>query len=177
MQAAGRALRRTLDGLYLGGGIVAAVFMIAILVIIVLQMLARWTGQVFPGATDYAGYCMAGASFFAFAYAFNHGAHIRVSLLLTALGGRRRYMEIWGFVIGTIASAYFAWFAVKATWVSYKLHDVSQGQDATPLWIPQLVMSVGTVLFAVCFADHLIRLIFTGSHGIRAETVEQSHGE
>lgn len=177
MQAAGRALRRIFDGLYLGGGIVAAVFMIAILAIIVMQMLARWTGHVFPGATDYAGYCMAGASFFAFAYALNHGAHIRVSLVLNALGPRRRYMEIWGFAVGTVASAYFAWFAVKATWISYKLHDVSQGQDATPVWIPQLVMSAGTVLLAVCFADHLVRLLFTGSHGIRSETVEQSHGE
>ena len=81
---AARALRRALDALYLAGGVVAALFMIAILVLIVLQMLARWTGQVFPGATDYAGYCMAAASFFAFAYALNHGAHIRVSLMLTA---------------------------------------------------------------------------------------------
>jgi TRAP-type C4-dicarboxylate transport system permease small subunit len=177
MLAAGRALRRVLDGFYLAGGVIAAFFMVAILVIIVLQMLARWTGQVFPGGTDYAGYCMAGASFFAFAYALNHGAHIRVSLLLNALGENRRYMEIWGFVIGTAASTYFAWFAVKATWISYKLHDVSQGQDATPIWIPQLVMSAGTILLAVCFLDHLIRLLFTGSHGIQTETVEQSHGE
>ncbi len=177
MQAAGRALRRTLDGLYLAGGIIAAVFMIAILVIIVLQMLARWTCNTFPGGTDYAGYCMAGASFFAFAYALNHGSHIRVSLLLNALGDRRHYMEIWGFVIGTAASSYFAWFAVKATWISYKLHDVSQGQDATPLWIPQLVMSAGTVLLAICFLDHLVRLIVTGSHGIKIDTVEQSHAE
>ena len=65
--AGARALRRILDGLYLAGGIIAAVFMVAILAIIVLQMLARWTGNVFPGATDYAGYCMAAASFFAFA--------------------------------------------------------------------------------------------------------------
>ena len=66
MLAAGRALRRILDALYLAGGIIAAFFTVAILVLIVLQMLARWTGNVFPGATDYAGYCMAGASFFAF---------------------------------------------------------------------------------------------------------------
>ena len=70
-----RALRRLLDGLYALGGVIAAFFLIAILTLIVLQMLARWTGQVFPGATDYAGYCMAAASFFAFAYALNHGAH------------------------------------------------------------------------------------------------------
>ena len=48
-------------------------------------MLARWTGEVFPGAPDYAGYCMAAASFLAFANALNRGAHIRVSILLNAV--------------------------------------------------------------------------------------------
>ena len=175
--AAARALRRVLDFLYLLGGVIAALFLIAILVIIVLQMLARWTGQVFPGATDYAGYCMAGASFFAFAYALNHGAHIRVSLFLTALGHRRRWGELWCFGIGAVTATYFARYAVKGNFWSWKLNDISQGLDATAIWIPQLAMSAGTILLAICFWDHLIRLIFTGDHGIRRDLVDQSHAE
>ncbi|ARE38341.1 TRAP dicarboxylate transporter [Rhodovulum sp. P5] len=175
--AAARALRRILDFLYLLGGVIASFFLIAILVIIVLQMLARWTGQTFPGATDYAGYCMASASFFAFAYALNHGAHIRVSLFLTALGERRRWGEFWCFGIGAVITTYFARYAIKGTYWSYKLDDISQGLDKTPIWIPQIAMSVGTVLLAICFWDHLIRLIFTGDHGIRRDLVDQSHAE
>ena len=166
-----------LDTLYLIGGIIAAGFTVLILVLIVLQMLARWTGQVFPGATDYAGYCMAGASFFAFAYALNHGAHIRVSLFLNALGDARRWGEIWCFAIGAAASTYFAWFAVRGTYWSWKLKELSQGLDATPVWIPQIAMSVGTVLLAIAFWDNLVRLLFGGGHGIRSNVVDQSHGE
>jgi TRAP-type C4-dicarboxylate transport system permease small subunit len=177
MLATGRALRRILDGLYLAGGVIAALFMIAILAIIVLQMLARWTGMVFPGATDYAGYCMAAASFLAFAYALNHGAHIRVSIVLNALGARRRWLEVWCFGIGTVTTIFFATYAVKGTFLSWKLNDISQGQDATPMWIPQLAMSAGTLLLAICFLDHLVRLVVTGSHGIRADLIDQSHGE
>ena len=177
MLATGRALRRILDGLYLAGGVIAALFMIAILAIIVLQMLARWTGMVFPGATDYAGYSMAAASFFAFAYALNHGAHIRVSILLNALGTRRRWLEVWCFAAGAVTTAFFATYAVKGTFLSWKLNDISQGQDATPMWIPQLAMSAGTLLLAICFLDHLVRLVVTGSHGIRADLIDQSHGE
>lgn len=177
MLATGRMLRRVLDALYLAGGVVAALFTVGILVLIVLQMLARWTGQVFPGATDYAGYCMAGASFFAFAYALNHGAHIRVSILLNALGKHRRWLEIWCFVIGTAASTYFAWYAVRGTYWSWKLQDISQGLDATPIWIPQLSMAAGTVLLALCFWDHLVRLLVTGSHGIKTDLIDQSHAE
>lgn len=50
-------------------------------------MLARWTGEVFPGVPDYAGYAMAAASFLAFANALNRGSHIRVSILLNAVPG------------------------------------------------------------------------------------------
>ncbi len=170
-------LRRVLDTLYLIGGIIASVFLVAILWIIVLQMLARWTGHVFPGATDYAGYCMAAASFFAFAYALNHGAHIRVSLVLTALGRHRWWGELFCFGIGTAIATWFAWYAIKGTHISWRWNELSQGLDATPMWIPQISMSVGTVLLAIAFWDHLLRLILTGSHGITTDLVDQSQGE
>lgn len=161
-----------LDALYLGGGVLAALFLIAILVLIVIQMLARWTGQVFSGAPDYAGYCMAAASFLAFAHALNRGAHIRVSIVLNALGSKRYWLEVWCFALGAAAATYLAWYAVKATSWSHKFHDVSQGQDATPLWIPQLGMSIGAVLLAICFWDNLLRLIITKKHAMQAELVQ-----
>ncbi|MCG6882338.1 MAG: TRAP transporter small permease [Silicimonas sp.] len=174
---AARALRRILDGLYLTGGIIAALFLIAILVIIVLQMLARWTGQVFPGATDYAGYCMAAASFFAFAYALNHGAHIRVSLVLSAMGSKRRWGETFCFAVGTVIATYFAWYAVKGTYISWRWNEISQGLDKTPIWIPQLSMAIGAILLAIAFWDHMVQLVFRGNHGIRTDLVDQSHAE
>lgn len=169
-------LRRVLDGLYKAGGVVAALFLIAILGLIVIQMVARWTSEVFSGAPDYAGYCMAGASFFAFAYALNHGAHIRVSIALNAMGSKRWWGEIWCFAIGSALSTYFAYYAIKATYWSRLLNDISQGQDATPIWIPQLSMCIGSVLLAICFWDNLARLIFTGDHGIQSNSIDEDHG-
>ena len=173
-----RAVRRFLDGVYFACGAIAALFLIAILVLIVLQMLARWTGEVFPGAPDYAGYCMAAASFFAFAHALNRGSHIRVNILLNAVGPQaRRLLEGWCFAIGTALSWYFVWFAIRTVWWSYKFKDVSQGQDATPLWIPQMSMVIGAFILAIALTDHLIHILFAGDHRIRADVVQQSHGE
>ena len=169
-----RFLRITLDRLYVLGGVIAALFLIAILALILIQMLARWTGEVFPGAPDYAGYCMAAASFFAFAYALNHGAHIRVSIVLNALGKKRFWGELWCFSIGALLATYFAWYAVKATYWSKLLNDISQGQDATPIWIPQLSMAVGSVVLAICFWDNVVRLLFTGSHAIKVTKIDES---
>ncbi len=177
MQELGRTLRRVLDAVYLASGIAAAGFMILILGIIVLQMAARWFGFVVPGSTAYAGYCMAASSFLALAYALNHGAHIRVGLLLTHLGRWRPWGEGWCLAIAAGLATYFARYAIKGAYWSWKLNDVSQGQDATPLWIPQLAMVFGTVLVAIALWDNLIRLVFTGTTNFREEAVDAARVE
>jgi len=160
MPAVARAIRLGLDGLYRICGVIAAGFLVAVLVIILAQIGARWLGWQFPGSTSYAGYAMAGASFFALAYTLNHGAHIRVSLAISRLTGTaRRVAEFWCLLVATGLSGYFAWYAIKAVRISHMIGDISQGQDATPLWIPQLVMAIGTVVLTIAFADHLVRLL------------------
>lgn len=176
MSGFGRALRRGLDGLYFAGGAVAACCLVALLVIVVLQMAARWFGFSFPGSAQYAGYAMASASFLAFAHTLNRGAHIRVSLLLARLGRYRFIGELWCFAIGSALACYLAWYAVRGVMWSYELGDVSQGQDATPLWIPQLPMAIGAIVLAIAFVDNLVRFIVSGAHGIAAEAIE-SHAE
>ena len=172
----GQKIRKILDGLYLASGVTASFFLIAILVLILSQMLARWTGSVITGAPDYTGYCMAAASFLALPYALNKGAHIRVSLLLGVLGRFRRWGEIWCFGVASYLSVFFAYHAIKMTNASLKWHDISQGQDATPIWIPQIAMCVGTVILAISFIDHLVSLILTGDHNIKEDALS-AHAE
>ncbi len=170
--AALRILRRFLDGLYTGAGVLAALCLVAILVLILLQMLARWTGEVFPGAPEYAGYAMAAASFLAFAGALNSGAHIRVGILLNAAGPRVNWLlELWCFAIGSAVAWYFVWFARRFVYWSWKFGDVSQGQDKTALWMPQSLMLVGAVILAIALTDNLVSLVFTGRHRMRASVV------
>ncbi|QMU57949.1 MAG: TRAP transporter small permease subunit [Boseongicola sp.] len=173
-----RAVRTGLDFLYNLTGVAAALCLIAILALIVIQMLARWTGEVFPGAPDYAGYAMAAASFLAFANALNKGAHIRVSIVVNAVGPTlRRFINIWCFGIGALVAWYFVYYAYRFVYFSWKFNDISQGQDRTALWIPQSVMLFGAAVLAIALTDHLLSLIFKGDHRIQREGVEESHGE
>ena len=161
------ALRKGLDFIYLLAGVLASLCLIAILFLIVVQMLARWTGEVFPGAPEYAGYAMAAASFLAFANALNRGAHIRVSILLNALGPTaKRLMEIWCFGVGAAVAWYFVFYAQKFVYWSWKFKDISQGQDKTLLWMPQSLMLIGAVILAIALTDHLLNLIVKGEHRI-----------
>ena len=42
---------------------------------------------------------------------------------------------------------------------SREFFDISTGLDATPLWIPQIGMAVGTSLFALAFLNDLVLLL------------------
>ena len=105
--------RRLLDGLYTAGAVVAAFCLCAMLVVILLQMIARWTGLQFPGSAQYAGYLMAASSFLAFAQALNRGAHIRVTLIFNVLKGRKYWAELWALLIASAAACYLAYFSIR----------------------------------------------------------------
>lgn len=162
-------IRRALDRIYLISGFVGAVSLLAILLLIVAQMLARWSGMVFPGSTAYAGYAMATASFLSFAYALNKDSHIRVSLLLNRMRGRRWLGEVWCFAAGVFLSTYLCFYSWRTIQFSHLLNDVSQGQDATPLWIPQLSMGIGSAVLALAFWDNLICLLARRQHNMQGD--------
>lgn len=171
-------LRRALDGLYAVSGVAAAICLVAILLLIVAQMVARWTGEIFPGAPNYAGYMMAAASFLAFASALNGGAHIRVSILLNSVPPRVKWaLEVWCFSIASATIAYFVYYAFWFVYWSWRFNEVSQAQDATRLWIPQSVMVVGGAMVLIAFLDNLVAVLFKGNHRIGDNTVDQSFGE
>ena len=165
-------VRRALDALYAASGAVAAVALVAIVVLVLAQVAARNLGFAFRGGADYAGYAMACASFFGFAYALNHGAHIRVALLLSVLGRHRFWGEVWCFGVGTIVSGSLAWNACAFVRDSWRFGERSQGLDATPLWIPQLAMAIGSVLLALAMADNLLTLLATRRSNVVAEELD-----
>ena len=161
-------MRSFLDGMYKASGLAAAVALMAILALVTAQMVARWMGLIFPGGAQYAGYAMAATSFLAMAYTFNYNAHIRVALFVTKAGRYRRAVELWCYTVASLAVVFLAWYAVKAVLLSAKINDISQGQDATPLWIPQSLMAVGAVVFAMAVMDNLLRLMFSDFKGVDA---------
>jgi hypothetical protein len=42
---------------------------------------------------------------------------------------------------------------------SREFNDISQGNDATPLWIPQIAMAAGAVVLLIAMVDDLVRVL------------------
>jgi TRAP-type C4-dicarboxylate transport system permease small subunit len=56
-------------------------------------------------------------------------------------------------------AALLAWYSIRLVVQSYAFNDISTGLDATPLWIPQLGMAIGTTIFTLAFALDLADLV------------------
>jgi TRAP-type C4-dicarboxylate transport system permease small subunit len=167
-------MRKLLDRLYDAAGYLAAFFMVGILLMVLASVVGRVVGFNLRGSDAYAGYCMAAASFLALAHTLKRGEHIRVTLLLDRFGGRlRRPLEIWSHLAGTFFCGALAWFSVRLVFQSHAFNDISQGNDATPLWIPQLGMALGALVLLVAMADDLVRVLrgrdlAAGGDGLKA---------
>lgn len=149
-------MRAALDRLYGAAAWLAAVSMIGLLVMVLLSIAGRQFGFYVPGTDAYAGYLMAAAGFLALAHTLARNEHIRVTLVLTLSGSRlRRTLEIVSLLLALLLAALFAFYSVRLAWQSYVFNDISTASDATPLWIPQLAMALGTIVFVVAFADQL----------------------
>ena len=150
-------LRKSLDALYDGAAVLAALFMVGLLVFVMLSILGRQLHFNLSGVDAYAGYMMAGAGFLALAHTLKKGEHIRVTLLIASLhGGAKRGFEIWSLAAASVLAALSAGYSCRLAWQSYTFHDISTGNDATPLWIPQITMALGTVVLAIAFVDELV---------------------
>ena len=156
-------MRRFLDRLYLLCGAAAALCLIAIGLLVLTSIISRPLGLYIPGLNAYAGYAMAASSFFALAYTFRRGGHIRVNLVLNQLSHRPRwFFEIWCHTVAAGFAGYLAWFCYKMVAVSIDFGDVSEGPDATPLWIPQTALALGSAVFTLAIVDRLIEVIRKG---------------
>lgn len=151
-------MRRLLNALYDSAAALAALCMVGLLGMVVLSVISRQLGFNARGVDSYAGYLMAGAGFLALAHTFKSGEHIRVTLLLNAFGSRtRRAFEIWSLVVASSLGLLLAFYSCRLAWQSLQFNDISTGNDATPLWIPQLSMAIGATVFAIAFVDELVQ--------------------
>ena len=155
-----KSLDRNLNKLYKFSGYVAAFFLILVAVFILIGVSSRIFGFYIRGLAEYSGYCMAAASFFALAYTFVEGGHIRITLFLEKLSGvKKKFIETWCLSIASFFSGYLAFYFVKMLIISYKFQERSEGADEILIWIPQTSVAIGSTIFFISVLHEFILTI------------------
>jgi len=154
------SLDRNLNKLYKYSGYIAATFLIFVAIFILIGISSRIFGFYIRGLAEYSGYCMASASFFALAYTFVEGGHIRITLFLEKLPGlKKKLIEIWCLIISSFFSGYLAFYFIKMLIISFKFQERSEGADEILIWIPQTSVAIGSTIFFISVFHKLILII------------------
>ena len=155
-----RSLNKNLNKLYKFSGYIAALFLILVAVFILIGISSRIFGFYIRGLAEYSGYCMASASFFALAYTFVEGGHIRITLFFEKLSGlKKKIVEIWCLLVASFFSGYLSFYFIKMLIISYKFQERSEGADEILIWIPQTSVAIGSTIFFICVLHQLILII------------------
>ena len=168
-------MRHALDALYRVTLCLSALCLCAIALMVGAQLAMRLidgalarlhlprTDFVILSLDEICGYLLAGASFLALAGTLKSGAHIRVTLVLSAFSEKvRRYIEIWAFAFSAVACGYGTYQLAHFTWVSLRFHEVSPGVIRVPLAIPQAAMAAGALILTVALIDELVIVLRAG---------------
>ena len=144
--------------IYKFSGYIAAFFLILVAVFILTGIASRIFGFYIRGLSEYSGYCMAASTFFALAYTFSEGGHIRITLFLEKMSSRlKKIFEIWCLTISSIFSGFLFFYFSKMLFISYKFQERSEGADEILIWIPQTSLAFGSFIFFICILHHLFK--------------------
>ena len=150
-----------LERIYKFSGYVAAIFLIFIAIFILLGISSRIFGFYIRGLSEYSGYCMAASTFFALAYTFGEGGHIRITLFIEKLNKNfRKIFEIWCLTVASIFSGFISFYFVKMLIISFEFKERSEGADEILIWIPQSPLALGSIVLFICISHQLLKYIY-----------------
>ncbi len=162
-------MRHILDTLYRSALWLSAACLVGIALLVGLQVIGRLIdaalklvgldplGIIVLSLAEIAGYLLAAASFLALAATLKAGTHIRVTLVLAAVGeDKRRAFEIWALGSAAAFCAYVTWSLGRFAYYSWLFHEISPGLVRVPLAIPQAAMALGVLVLTIALLDELV---------------------
>ncbi len=154
--APARALRAALDALYAFSAYAGAAFVLGIGLLIASQVIGREFGQQVKGADDLTAWSVVAAAFLPLAYTYRTNGQIRVTLVIERLtGARRRILERIVLALALFLVGFLCYSGFDMAWDSFRFDDHSNGLIVIPLWIPQISIGIGTLIFLIALLDDL----------------------
>jgi TRAP-type C4-dicarboxylate transport system permease small subunit len=120
--------------------------------------------MLFRGADDIVAWLCAAAAFLALAHTFRRGELVRVGVLIEQLPQRaRRKVGLAALAIALAFAAYMLYAVTRFVYESWRFKEVAQGLIQIPIWIPQMSLVVGAIVFFIAVLDEFVILVRGGT--------------
>lgn len=139
------------------GGVLAAICLMILSAIIVLEVVMRY---LFNAPTSWVGeisiyLCMA-IGFLGLAYGLKTDSHFSITNITDRLTPKNRTrLKVCTDFVGFLYSTTFVYKGIEMAKFAHDMEDVSSGMLAVPLWIPWTLVPLGGLLLALQFINKL----------------------
>lgn len=178
-------MRKALDALYGAALFGACLAMVVIASLVFVQVIGRVIdrlavllgmgrlGFAVPSLAEIGGFLFVAAAFLALPATLRSAGHVRVTIVLRWFGPKSdRVLTVFVLLVALGLACFASWAAGWQAYSSFERGSVSYGLIAIALWIPQAVMTLGLVIFAIAILDELVAVVTGGEAAFR--TVERN---
>jgi TRAP-type C4-dicarboxylate transport system permease small subunit len=168
-------MRKALDAVYDAALAGTCLAMLLLACLVLAQVLGRLLDRIItlfgysrigfavPSLAEIGGFLFGVGAFLALAPTLRSATHIRVTLALRAFGPRgRRIMTGIVLLLAIGLTIFAAWALGSQTLTSWQRNSLSFGMFPIALWIPQVMMTLGLVIFLIAQIDELVALLGQG---------------
>lgn len=152
-----------IEAISTAGGYISGLFMILIVLLIVVEIVAR---TVFNASTmisdEYSAYFFVAVVMSGLAFSMKESAHIRISILRSRLSQQgQRILDLIVLLIALVLSCFALYHAVLMTYDVWDLGMTADSISETRIFIPQLVIPVGLLLFILQLVSNFLRRLLS----------------
>lgn len=133
---------------------ICELLLLAMMILIIAEVVARsFFSTSLQFVDEYASYTLVWVTYLGISVALHDGALFSVGIVADRLSGRvRAALQVAWDMLGLAFSVTLAWQSVRQVMSSYERDMVAPTVVATPLWLPQLVMPIGSALLVLVLA-------------------------
>ncbi len=155
-----RRLLRVVDRLSWAAAIVAAACLALLATVILAEVISVWAfNRSLEFSWEYGAFLMAGAFFLGLGWTLQQGGHVRVGILAEHLPPTAaRLLDLGASLIGLIIAGFLTMALAGLAWSSFVDGSRTFTATATPLAIPQGIITIGALILTLQLAARLIRL-------------------
>ena len=152
-------LSNFIDKLCKGGAYLSGLLLVSLVCLILTEIFLRYFFDISTMIADeYSGYLYLASIFLGLAYTFAKDGHIRINIITSRLSKNANgFIDVIASIITLGVLSFILYRTTLFTYDSYELEMLSEAVSETPLYLTQIVMPAGTILFILAVIAFIIK--------------------
>ncbi len=154
-----KTFNNLVNKLSLWGAYLSSVLIVSLVVLILVEIFIRYFFDMSTMIADeYSGYIYLASIFLGLAYAFTENSHIRINIITSRMSKNANgFIDVMAGMITIVVLVFALYRTLLFTYDSYEMEMMSEAVSETPLYLTQVVMPLGIILFILAVLSFVLK--------------------